>query len=60
MVNVHYLHAPDAVHHKNSGANFHTNKQISTAHSNDKLGFNKLKLGRRQELDWTKNFFGSG
>ncbi len=51
IVNVRYLHAPDVVYHKNSDANFHTNKKIPTAHSNDKLGSNKLKLGGLQELD---------
>ncbi len=41
----HDLHSADAVYHKNSDANFSTQKQIPTAHSNDKLGSKKLKLG---------------
>ena len=36
---------------------FSTKKQIPTAHSIDKLGSKKLKLGRPQEIERTKAFF---
>ncbi len=31
-----FLHAAEAVYHKNSDSNFSTKKQIPTAHNNDK------------------------
>lgn len=56
ILSVHDLHAADAVYHKSCDINFRTMKKIPTAHSSDKLGSKKLKLGRPKESERARAF----
>ena len=56
ILQVHDLHAADAVYHHTCSANFRTNKQIPAAHQSRDIHPKKFKLGRPQDQERTDAF----
>ena len=55
-MNVHDLHAADAVYHKVCSVNFHTKKQIPAVHEHEMNTSKRKRLGRLQDKERTDTF----